>query len=408
MRGKIILPNFIVMLVLGVGTYFFLRADLYDKVNLSLQKRMKTVSSLFVRSETLRGFELLNNVRKEALSKSMVQAFAPVQISQESSSGETSKAEIDAKLRQEWFAKCSLAIKSYTKEWSKTHNERPDLVLLTDRSGVVIARNVTPNACPSGHKVTGAMGVVDRALDGEASYSIWSVDDSPFSSKKRSKESCQLMNTGLLELAAAPVWYGDDIAGALVMGFEVSNGAARNNSKMLGLDVAVLKSGGVYSSSFETDTARQSLEKQLKSPAVSKVITESLAKQVPSGIFEILVEGQPYYAISLPNVHADKKDGVTTLIMGSQRAATADLSSLLSILIFMAGGLLVVFIVGILLSNHFMRPIVAIEEGILKVINGEYNYRFDVKSSEVGGLSYRINQMIGVLLGEDEESDDDS
>ena len=405
MRGKIILPNFIVVLLLGVGTFFFLRANLHDKAKETLRERMQLTSSLFIRSEALHGFELLNGVRKEALSKRLVQAFAPVEVAQDNS--EMSKADLDAKVRQAWFSNCSQAIKDYTKKWRKEHNERPDLVLLTDRSGVVIARNVTPNACPTGHKITGAMSIVDRALDGEASYAIWSVDDSPFSSKKRAKNSCQLMNTGLLELAAAPVWYGDDIAGTLVIGFEISNGTAKKYSKMLDLDVAVLKAGEVYSSSFKTDTARQSLEKQLKSAEIKKVVDGSMSEQLPSQVFEISVEGDTFFAISLPNVHADEKDHVTTLIMGSHSMATADLSSLNIIWIFTGIGLLVIFIAGILLSNHFMKPIVAIEEGILKVINGEFNYRFDVKSSEVGGLSYRINQMIGALMGEEEDSEEE-
>jgi len=52
--------------------------------------------------------------------------------------------------------------------------------------------------------------------------------------------------------------------------------------------------------------------------------------------------------------------------------------------------------------------VVQIEEGLLKVINGEFEYRFDVKSAEVGGLGYRINQLISVLTGEDEEEENGS
>jgi hypothetical protein len=407
MRGKIILPNFIAVLLLGIGTFLFLRSDLRGKAEVALQQRMKTVSSLFVRSETLHGFELLNSVRKEALSKKMVQAFAPVELPMNEGDGSDSKEAVDAKVRQAWFAKCSTAIKDYTREWQKERHERPDLVLLTDRTGVVIARNVTPNACPSGYKLTGSMSIVDRALDGEASYAVWSVDDSPFNSKKPNKAFCQLMNTGLLEMAAAPVWYGDDIAGSLVIGFEISNGTAKKRATEMGLDVAVLTKGEVYSSSLDTDAARQSLEKALKSPDVVKIVSDSVERRIKSDIFEISVEGTRYYAMSLPNIHADPNDKVTTIIMGSQDAAFADLKSLNIVLVFMGIALLVIFVVGILLANHFMQPIVAIEEGILKVINGEYNYRFDVKSSEVGGLSYRINQMIGALMGEEEETEDE-
>ena len=171
--------------------------------------------------------------------------------------------------------------------------------------------------------------------------------------------------------------------------------------------MAVLTKGEVYSSSLDTDAARQSLEKALKSPEVVKIVNDSVERRIKSDIFEISVEGTRYYAMSLPNIHADPNDKVTTIIMGSQEAAVADLKSLSIVLVFMGIALLVIFVVGILLANHFMQPIVAIEEGILKVINGEYNYRFDVKSSEVGGLSYRINQMIGALMGEEEETEDE-
>jgi hypothetical protein len=404
MRGKIILPNFIAVLLLGIGTFLFLRVNLREKAKKSLKEQMTIISSLFVRSEALHGFELLSSVRKEALSKKMVQVFEPMEIALEEG---LSKEETDAKVRQKWFGKAGMAIRQYNADWQKERNERPDLVLLTDRTGVVIARNITPNACPTGYKLSKSLDVVDRALDGEASYAIWSVDDSPFSSEKPNKQFCQLMNAGLLELAAAPVWYGDDIAGVLVIGFELSNGTAQKHAKRLGLDVAVLKGGDVYSSSFQTETARQSLEQQLDSPEVVSQIENTLKKRVNSDVFEISVEGAPYFALLLPSAHAEAKDRVATLVMGSQDEATSDLNVLSSILIFMVIVLLIVFVTGVMLANHFMKPIMAIEEGILKVINGEFSYRFDVESSEVGGLSYRINQMIGALQGEEEESDEE-
>lgn len=92
--------------------------------------------------------------------------------------------------------------------------------------------------------------------------------------------------------------------------------------------------------------------------------------------------------------------------MGSIDNAAADTKSLVMLLVLMGVMLLGIFIAGAALTNHFLRPIMDIEDGLLKVINGEYNYRFDVKSSEVGGLSYRINQLIGVLTGEEEDTEE--
>ena len=88
--------------------------------------------------------------------------------------------------------------------------------------------------------------------------------------------------------------------------------------------------------------------------------------------------------------------------------AAADHGSLILLLAFMIIGGILVIVFGVVLGNHFLGPVMQIEEGLLKVINGEYSYRFDVKSAEVGGLSYRINQLIGVLTGEEEEAEDES
>lgn len=402
MRAKIILPNFIAVLILGLGGYFYLRGDLVSKTKEKLNRRINVSSVLYERSEALHGFELLNDVRTQAMSKDIVEAFAPVEIQPDENEA---KEETDKKLRAAWFKKCVTAVEVYTELWMEKAEKRPELIFLTDRNGVVIARNITPNACPAGYNVSKAMPVVSRALDGQATYAIWSIDDSPFSSKSSGTNSCQLTNTRLLELAASPVWYGDDIAGALVLGFEISNGTAQKKSEMIDLDLAVLASGDVYSSSFVTDTARQSLEQEMKRPEVDKKIKDAIASQRSSDVFEITVEREPYLAIVSPVTSAEKKDGVVTLIMGSMDDATSDLGSLNVVLVIMLVALLVVFVAGLMLTNHFLRPVMAIEEGLLKVINGEFNYRFDVKSSEVGGLSYRINQLIGVLTGEEEEDE---
>ncbi len=402
MRAKIILPNFIAVLVLGFGGFFYLKADLSAKATEQLRKRIETTSVLYGRSEGLHGFELLNDVRTQAMSKSMMDAFSPITPEE----GESAESH-EKRIRSDWFKKCVKSIEVYTQQWSEKTGKRPELVFLTDRNGVVLARNITPNACPAGRKVAKAMPVISRALDGQATYMVWSIDDSPFSSTKQNSEYCQLMNTGLLELAAAPVWYGDDIAGALVIGFEISNGTAKKNAEMVDLDLAVLTGGDVYSTSFATDTARQSLEQQLKRSDVTEKINTVVSKGSTSNVFEILVEDKPYLALVSPVVSAEKKDSVATLIMGSVENAASDLSSLVVLLVIMAVALLIVFIAGMILTNHFLGPIMAIEEGLLKVINGAFNYRFDVKSSEVGGLSYRINQLIGVLTGEEEEEENE-
>jgi methyl-accepting chemotaxis protein len=61
-----------------------------------------------------------------------------------------------------------------------------------------------------------------------------------------------------------------------------------------------------------------------------------------------------------------------------------------------------VIVVGFLLGSHFLAPVEQIEEGILRVINGDLEHRFEVRSSEFGGLAYRVNQLVAELTGEEE------
>ncbi len=404
MRAKIILPNLLAVLVLGLGGYLFLQKDLSTAAVNRLSDRIKTSRLLYDRSEKLSTLELRDNVNSHAMSKHVLEAFAPVDTKQLEGESEEDR---DKRIRGAWFQKCVRAIEGYTEHWSGKKDKRPEIVFLTDRKGVVIARNTTPNACPKGYNVSKIMPVVTRAMAGLADSRIWSIDDSPFNPKKKNSEFCELMNTGLLEVAAAPIRDDEQsIVGVLVIGFEISNGTAKKKAEMLGLDLAILNGGKVYSSSFETDTARQSVQSELDKPEIAGKIDEAVDKGVPSDTFMLTIEGKPYLALVTPANSADKKDRVATLIIGSLDEASADVGSLVVLLVLMGVVLLMVIIVGAVLTNHFLKPIVAIEEGLLKVINGEYNYRFDVKSSEVGGLSYRINQLIGVLTGEEEESEE--
>lgn len=400
MRAKIILPNFAAVLAVGLASYFYLTNRFEKKAREARAAELRVISGLFARSEGLRGFELLNSVRAQAMSRNMVDVFEKLDI--EPAEGQSREAfEISA--REIWFKKCVKAINAYSALWQKRYGKRPELVLVTDRRGVAIARNTTPNACPVNTNVADGMPVVARALDGEASYGVWSIDKSPFSKKKNDPKYCQLMNTDLLEIAASPIWHGDDIAGALVVGLDISDGTAKKHAELTDMSVAVLKGDSVYSASLGTDTARQSLEQQLARSKIREQLDFSIEHGRLSEVFAIEIEGVPYIAQSIPMTNADPRDRIATLILASFENAAADVESLRFILVVTAVGLLLVFIVGMVLTHHFLRPVMDIEEGILKVINGEYDYRFDVKSSEVGGLSYRINQMIGVLTEEDEE-----
>jgi hypothetical protein len=62
-------------------------------------------------------------------------------------------------------------------------------------------------------------------------------------------------------------------------------------------------------------------------------------------------------------------------------------------------GVLLVVGGGIFLGNYISEPIAQLEEGLLSVINGRTNHRFDIQHRELGGLVFRINSLLNALMG---------
>jgi nitrate/nitrite-specific signal transduction histidine kinase len=123
-----------------------------------------------------------------------------------------------------------------------------------------------------------------------------------------------------------------------------------------------------------------------------------------SDFFNLEIAGEGYLAVVLPMSNMNSNKPVVALLMGSRGDKTRMLHMLVGILMFLGAMVSATFIIGIVLSSHFLKPVMEMEEGILKIINGDTVVRFDIRSSELGGLGYRINQMIDVLTQENDDS----
>jgi HAMP domain-containing protein len=81
------------------------------------------------------------------------------------------------------------------------------------------------------------------------------------------------------------------------------------------------------------------------------------------------------------------------------------LSTIWQVWIFAGAAFLLAIVAALILARGFLRPITQIEDGLLRIMNGDWTHRFEVKSAELGGLSYRINQLMAALLGDEEEGE---
>ena len=60
-----------------------------------------------------------------------------------------------------------------------------------------------------------------------------------------------------------------------------------------------------------------------------------------------------------------------------------------------------------LLGSYISRPINMLEEGLLAILNGQSDKRFELDHAELGGLAFRIDQLLNQLMGVEEDNTDD-
>lgn len=102
-------------------------------------------------------------------------------------------------------------------------------------------------------------------------------------------------------------------------------------------------------------------------------------------------------------------DGKKTAVVAAAPAALLEgvASVPLSILGAMALGLILVFAGGWFLGNYISRPIALLEEGLLAILNGQSDKRFELDHAELGGLAFRIDQLLNQLMGVEEDNTDE-
>ncbi len=100
-------------------------------------------------------------------------------------------------------------------------------------------------------------------------------------------------------------------------------------------------------------------------------------------------------------------DGRAAIVSARSLSLVSDPSALAWPALASAGvGLFLVVIAGWLLGGYISTPIGQLEEGLLAVLNGQNDLRFQMQHAEVGGLAFRIDQLLNELMGVDEDTTD--
>jgi methyl-accepting chemotaxis protein len=259
----------------------------------------------------------------------------------------------------------------------------PTLVALVDSSGKIVGRNGT-NMNRGDDMAATYAGLKSTLKTGQSGSDIWYEKDRFLASYVAVHDS-----TGA-------------IIGALVAGRPLKDTLARVSEATTGraLDLVVPKGDGfdvVGNSSSDSKALDDSIAGGAK-----EMLKNALAHQQTDNVRDgdLLVAAAP-----LPSFEDGKR---ALLVAAAPASLIADPSGLALVPIFGAVllGIILVIVGGWLLGAYITRPINMLEEGLLAILNGQADKRFELDHAELGGLAFRIDQLLNQLMGVEEDTTD--
>ncbi|MBX3201240.1 MAG: hypothetical protein KF894_24085 [Labilithrix sp.] len=194
----------------------------------------------------------------------------------------------------------------------------------------------------------------------------------------------------------APVHDENNREMMLVIGVALNDALARVTEASGGRGVLLVnESGDVLANTQASDDVK----KAVKDGAGDVKNAITTGNVIAGGKDEVLFAAAPLDGFG------EKKSAVvavapTSLLEGANGIAY-------SILGAMALGLILVVAGGWFLGTYISRPIAVLEEGLLAILNGQSDKRFELDHAELGGLAFRIDQLLNQLMGVEEDNTDE-
>ena len=371
MRLKIIAGNVLWVIATGLLAFYVVRSSIVEQAATDVADETQRNFQVLQRSFRLAAGEFTELVRGRAATQEASSVF--------NASGTDS-------LRTRAHSVAN-SVASWLADPARGLGGRPEIVLITDETGRVLARDLDPERMFD-QQLTQTLPVLREVLEGRAVHTLW---------RQRSDNK-------VLRVVAAPIRSADGrVIGSIMVGYDLSNGFAESQASVLGHgSVGYVVEGVFYSASGELPVLEAALAQEGPFKAA---VTESLGSRQTSSRVEFTVNSETFLGISGPLPGVDSiPAAMVSVVNASSRLERASAANIVVLLTLVAA--LGVFIYSFLIGTSLLQPLEAIEDGVLKVINGRTDYRIDIEDGEFGGLAYRINQLINMLTGV-EESDEE-
>lgn len=375
MRLKIVAGNLAVVVLSGLIAYITITSQLRTARTNDLESAIDNDRQLFDRSFRLSSLEFEAFVASRAAQRQMTDVFGGL--------------DLDSRRTRAYDA--AEATRAWLGDPARGGRGAPDIVVIVDETGQVVARDGARNVM-FGKALSPSIPALASVLKtGSSRHDVWLEEEQ----KK------------LLQTAIAPIRADTgSVLGALIVGYDLSIGMAASEGKLLGRDIAFIVDGKVYSSSLDGSGAARDLVGFLFGPNAASTTGVLASQNGTTQPWRVTLAGQEYTGVTARLPMATSVP-VAFAVLGNRTAAMQLATTANVILIMTALGALLVLGYGLAIANSIMQPIEAIEEGVLAVINGRTDVRLSIESADLGGLAFRINQLLNVLTGTEEASEDE-
>jgi hypothetical protein len=366
MRWKIIFVNAGIVIVLGLITFAFLAGSLGNVVANQAERKAEVTQALRAANAQLAldGLRMERWLAAKATEDEIEGVYLGGTPQARSEKATTAANRLrDMAIQEPAFAKMA-----------------PSLVLFVDEQGVALGRN--GSALMRGDKTAEAYPSLARAIkSGKTASDVW---------LNKSRQEQMLASY-------APV-RGDDgeVRGAVVVGTPLNDERLARTSELTSGQALALSGQGEVIAAGGDEAGQSAFGNQAVATAVSGALKSGSLSHGPNA-----VGGRLFGATRVEGYG----DAPFVLVASVAESLVPSVPGLLWPVFAITGlGVLLVIVGGFLLGNYISQPIAELEDGLLAVINGNQELRFELEHAELGGLVFRINSLLNALTGVPEDT----
>jgi len=375
MRWKIIVVNAGILIVVGLLTFVLLWTSLNDILANPAERKLEVEQSLRAASSQLAldGLRLERWLERQSSSDSLRAIFnnSSPEARSEAATVEANRLR-DAAVSEPSFARMS-----------------PTLVLFTDEQGIALGRN--GSALMRGENLAAVYPSLAEGLKNDTTGSaIWV-------NRERQEQ---------LLVSFAPIGGdGGKVLGSVIVGTPLNDERLTRTSDLTSGHPLVFAVVG--EKELEVVAKSNRGESAVVTGAAGSAVAAAARSALGSGgVVRAEGEESGYVFGAAPVVGYAGKDAVLVAAVAS--SLVGSVWSVLWPVFAVAGlGVVLVIIAGNLLGNYISGPVSELEDGLLAIINGNSDLRFQIEHDELGGLVFRINSLLNALMGVPEDNTDD-